>query len=414
MTAQVKREKVLIQDIAARERYALNGGPFGSKLVSSMYVDKGVPVIRGTNLPFDRKFSFDRFVFVSKEKASELRANLARPGDLIFTQRGTLGQIGIIPISSPYQEFVISQSQMKLSVNQSKVDALYLYYYFRQPAIVDKIEALALRAGVPHINLQILREFPVELPDIDTQQRITSILSSYDDLIENNTRRIEILEELTRRIYEEWFVHFRAPDFEDLPLVDSSLGPIPQGWKIEVATKAFEIEYGKTLPKTMMNGSGTYPVYGAGGIIGRYDSKNVREATTLITSRGAGSGTVFRTIEAAFVTNNSFIVTRSSATKGWSQVMIQLALSRAPIKNAVGGAAQPQLTLDGLGSVPILLPPDALADRFSDIAGSTGKLAINLELQNRNLRVQRDLLLPKLISGEIDLSEAEELLEAAE
>jgi type I restriction enzyme, S subunit len=109
-----------VAEIAAKERYALNGGPFGSKLVSSMYEPDGVPVIRGINLPLERRFSFDDFVFVSSEKAHELRANTARPGDIVFTQRGTLGQIGLIgliPKSTQYEMFVVSQSRMKLTVD---------------------------------------------------------------------------------------------------------------------------------------------------------------------------------------------------------------------------------------------------------------------------------------------------------
>ena len=226
------RRLVTVMDLADDQRYALNGGPFGSKLVSSMYVAEGVPVIRGTNLPFDRRFSFDDFVYVSPEKAEELSANTARPGDIVFTQRGTLGQIGIIPKNSVLDRFIISQSQMKLTVGSNIADAEYIYYYFRQPEVIRKIKSLASSSGVPHINLQTLREFLLEIPCLDEQRIVASILSAYDDLIENNTRRIAILEEMARRIFEKWFVHFRAPGCEGLPMVESAIGPMPRGWEI--------------------------------------------------------------------------------------------------------------------------------------------------------------------------------------
>ena len=105
----VKWPSVEIKKLASEEKNSIVGGPFGSDLVSKDYVESGVPVIRGTNLPFDKGFSLDNLVFVSDAKAIKLKANCAYPGDLVFTQRGTLGQIGLIPKDSPYPKYVISQ-----------------------------------------------------------------------------------------------------------------------------------------------------------------------------------------------------------------------------------------------------------------------------------------------------------------
>ena len=121
-----------IARIASRQRWSLNGGPFGSKLVSSMYVPDGVPVIRGTNLPLDGRFEDSGFVFVTIEKAEDLRQHQARPGDIVITQRGTLGQVGIIPRDARYPIYVISQSQMKLTVDTAKTEPLFIYYLFRE------------------------------------------------------------------------------------------------------------------------------------------------------------------------------------------------------------------------------------------------------------------------------------------
>lgn len=169
-------------DVAAKKRWALNGGPFGSKLSRKHYSESGVPVIRGTNLSGSSKFSFDDFVYVSEEKADELRANNAHPGDLIFTQRGTIGQVGLIPFDSPIPRFVISQSQMKLTVDPEQADALFLYYFFSTADTVQQIQNLAFAAGVPHINLDILRKFEISVPPVQVQRRIAGILSAYDEL----------------------------------------------------------------------------------------------------------------------------------------------------------------------------------------------------------------------------------------
>ena len=219
-------------EVAAKKRWALNGGPFGSKLSRKHYSESGVPVIRGTNLPSDCKFSFDDFVFVSEEKADELQANNAHPGDLVFTQRGTIGQVGLIPADSRFRRFVISQSQMKLTVDSAVASPLFLYYFFSAGDTVQKIQNLAFAAGVPHINLDILRNFEVPLPSLPVQQRIAGILSAYDELIENSLRRIKILESMARALYREWFVHFRFPGHENHARVTSPLGEIPQGWEV--------------------------------------------------------------------------------------------------------------------------------------------------------------------------------------
>ena len=114
-----------VADIASPAKNALVGGPFGSNLVSKDYVETGVPVIRGQNMG-ERWISGD-FVFVSEEKTKQLSPNTARPGDLIFTQRGTLGQVAIVP-EKLFDAFIISQSQMKLTVDKEKADALFMYY----------------------------------------------------------------------------------------------------------------------------------------------------------------------------------------------------------------------------------------------------------------------------------------------
>lgn len=216
-------------DLAAPKKWALNGGPFGSKLVSKDYVESGVPVIRGGNLPDGTRFSFDDLVFVSEDKADNLLANNAHPGDIIFTQRGTLGQVGIIPANGPYRRYVISQSQMKLTVDETKANREFLYYFFRCPATVQQIVSHSLVAGVPHINLDILRNWEIPLPPLPIQRRISAILSGYDNLIENNTRRIQILEQMAQALYREWFVNFRFSGYATVKLVDSTAGKIPQG-----------------------------------------------------------------------------------------------------------------------------------------------------------------------------------------
>jgi type I restriction enzyme S subunit len=186
----MKWPTVKLDSIKADVRYAFVGGPFGSNLTTRDYVEEGIPVIRGNNLPADRLFLDDDFVFVTDEKADDLQSNTAYPGDVIFTQRGTLGQVGIIPLEAKFSRYVISQSQMKLSVNPEKANARFVYYFFRMPSTARSVINHALTSGVPHINLGILKNFEIALPPMTVQEHIIDILSAYEDLIENNRRRM--------------------------------------------------------------------------------------------------------------------------------------------------------------------------------------------------------------------------------
>lgn len=165
----------------------LTGGPFGSSLGRDDYVSDGVPVIRGTNLGSDGRFTSADFVYVTEEKADFLSRNTALPGDLVFTQRGTLGQVGIVP-EGPFPRFVISQSQMRLRVDARVADARFLLAVFRTQEMLHTIRSRAITTGVPHINLGILGGIEVRLPPLAQQRETAAMLAALDDKIESNRR----------------------------------------------------------------------------------------------------------------------------------------------------------------------------------------------------------------------------------
>jgi len=152
----VTKSLAKLENLAASEPYALVGGPFGSKLISTDYVDEGIPVIRGSNLNGGRYLEEDDFVYVSEQKMREdLFGNLAHPGDLVFTQRGTLGQVAIIPDNSRFDTYVISQSQMKLTVDKDKADARFIYYFFSSREAVRRILNQNSSSGVRTLILPL-------------------------------------------------------------------------------------------------------------------------------------------------------------------------------------------------------------------------------------------------------------------
>ncbi len=388
--------------LASSEKYAINGGPFGSKLVSKDYVANGVPVIRGCNLPDNAKFSTSGFVFVSDAKADELIANTARPGDLIFTQRGTLGQVGIVPTNTGYSRFIISQSQMKMSVNESEASTNFLYYYFKHPDVVHNIQALAIRAGVPHINLDILRNYEVDAPSLPIQCKIATILSVYDDLIGNNTRRIQILEETVRALYREWFVNFRYPARESVSFVETEIGKVPKGWDVDRFDKALVLQRGFDLP-THQRIVGNIPIYASTGIAGYHNVSKVK-GPGVITGRSGSLGSVMYSENDFWPLNTSLWV---KEFKRASPILAFYMLSNMDLKGFNSGAAVPTLNRNDIHEKLINIPPRQLIDKFDEIALPIIRQVNSLRSKNENLRQTRDLLLPKLVSGEIDVSDVD-------
>jgi type I restriction enzyme S subunit len=282
---------VKIDDITSKTKYSCVGGPFGSSLSRKHYVEEqAVPVIRGTNLSGDQ-FIDDGFVFVSEEKGDELHRNLAFPGDIVFTQRGTLGQVAIIPKDVKYKRYVVSQSQMKLAVNENIADSYYVYSYFRSSEAKRAIGNNAIIGGVPHINLGILKAIEIPLPSLNIQKKISKILKSLDEKIELNRQTNQTLEQMAQAIFKCWFVDFEptrakiaaklngqdperaamaaisgkaiieleqlSPDtqqqlrstaglFPD-KLVDSELGEIPEGWAVRALDEIAHYQNGMAL-----------------------------------------------------------------------------------------------------------------------------------------------------------------------
>lgn len=199
--------EVEIEDLRAKGESTLVGGPFGSDLTQNDYVaEPGVPVIRGTNLGGkESRFVDDGFVYVTTEKAAKLRRNMAFPGDVIFTQRGTLGQIAIIPKAAKFPEYIISQSQMKLTPDASRIDARFLYQYFRTPAALRRLLGQTQATGVPHINLGILKRFAVPVPPLDEQRRIAEVLDRAEALRAKRRAALAQLDTLTQSIFLDLF-----------------------------------------------------------------------------------------------------------------------------------------------------------------------------------------------------------------
>lgn len=329
-------------------------------------------------------------------------------GDTVFAritpclENGKIAQINDLPegVGFGSTEFFVFRCKEGVS------DKDFIYYLartddVRSPAIKSMVGA----SGRQRADKSVIENLEVLVPSLSKQCDISDILSTYDNLIENNTRRIQILEQMAQAIYIEWFVNFRFPGHEKVKMVDSGsdFGKIPEGWLVKKLGDIFDVKYGKNLPTSNIQTTGNYPVYGAGGVIGFYNEQNSGGKVTLVTCRGNGSGTVWRTRGSGFVTNNSFTVRPKEEYKFMDFMTIYFALKNANVNSAISGSAQPQITIESINFVKVLLPKENLLKVFQDSVKPSFDLIDTLFIENQNLRQTRDLLLPKLVIGEIKI-----------
>ena len=405
MIAANKWPVVRLSMLAVDAKGSIAGGPFGSDLVSRDYVASGVPVIRGCNLSNHAKFSFDDLVFVTENKADAHHLNCAHPGDLVFTQRGTLGQIGLLPKNSPYSRFLISQSQMKMTVDANRADALYLYNYFRLPSTVAYIENHALQSGVPHINLGILKKLQIICPPLSVQKKIAAIISAYDELIENNQRRIALLEKMSEEIYREWFVRMRFPGHDKLKLVKG----VPQGWRLSCLGNVAKFTMGQSPSSEFYNEVGNGLPFHQG--VGTYGERFPRTITYCSEDgRRAHKGDILFSVRAPVgrlnIADREMIIGRGLAAlrhkKEYNSYLYYLLKTAFANEDIIGnGSIFNSVGKDELAKFPIFEPESSLVERFDAIASKMDEQITVLIHATECLKSSRDALLPRLISGKL-------------
>ena len=286
-------------------------------------------------------------------------------------------------------------------VCNDKYDEEYVYYLIKNFLPNLKLFNLGTASGREYISKSNFEKIELQVEtDKDKQIIIGKILSRYDSLIENYQKQIKLLEEAAQRLYKEWFVDLHFPGYENTPVVDG----VPEGWEKKSVDSIYHIKYGKNLSTKEIHRTGKYPVYGANGVIGYYDKANCNNQVVLITSRGNGSGDVLMTYhKEAFITNNSFIVIPQKDFEFCGLPFTYQLLTLANFRSVRTGAAQPQLTNQSIHTVYVILPKKSIIENYCRIASKSNEQVIVLKSQIRLLTEARDRLLPKLMSGEIEV-----------
>ena len=324
------------------------------------------------------------------------QSKLWKPGTLCITIAANIAESAILGIEGCFPDSVVG-----FVADPDKADVRFVKYYME----ILKLQMQSVSRGTTQDNLSLdkLLTFDFLVPPLPVQRRIAGILSAYDELMENSQRRIRLLEAMARALYREWFVHFRFPGHETHPRVASPLGDIPQGWEVKPLFELTKVNYGKNLPTKKLADDGAYPVYGAAKIIGRY-TEYTREGRTIICGCRGSVGEMQITEPQCFVTNNSFTF---DPTHSDNFFWLFHTLKERGLRDVVGGAAQPQITLEGISSVELVTPPLPLRTRFQKTVAAMFGQAWALQRQIQNLRRTRDLLLPRLLSGQVHLPAVE-------
>lgn len=392
------------------------------QVVTGRTPPKAKPEMFGVDFPFltpsdmgfmERTVQTERYL--SHDGASGFERILLPAGSACFVCIGaTIGKASIT------NETTFSNQQINSIIPDSKkADGAFIYYSVASNP--DLLKKQAGGAATPIINKSAFSNIEIPLPPLPIQRRIAGILSAYDDLIEVNTRRIKALEEMARRTYEEWFVHYRFP---------GGNGSRPEGWELASIGSLFQTSSGGTpsrkkveyfdgdIPwlktKELLDG----PIFETEEKITKLglqksSAKLFPPKTVIIAMYGATIGQLGVLLNQAATNQACCAILPTNDGPSWVFMFLTLLVHRDDLIDLRAGAAQQNINQGIVRDFEFVLPNEAVLRAFEGLVSPMLKLSFDLQQQNTNLRAQRDLLLPRLVSGAIDVSEAEHTVEAA-
>ncbi|MDT0511184.1 MULTISPECIES: restriction endonuclease subunit S [unclassified Halomonas] len=401
--------KVQLEEVCDR----ITVGHVGS--MADKYVDDGIPFLRSQNItPF--KIDLGSVKYIGEEFNSKLKKSALRPGDVAVVRTGYPGTAAVIPPSLP----ISNCADLVVITPSEDLDPWFLSCLFNSIWGKGAVAGNLVGVAQQHFNVSAAKNLTIYLLPLVTQRRIAAALSAYDDLIENNTRRIEILEEMARRLYEEWFVHFRFPGNEGVSFKESELGKIPEGWRIQELGDVYQINPEAIKPKSapdeihyidiasvspgQIDKAETMQFANAPGRARRI----VRSGDVLWSCVRPNRRSCAMVVEPRenTVASTGFAVLRArSVSKHYLYQHVRADQFVSYLVNRATGAAYPAVKAADFKEAKIIVPQRDILSDFDKAVAPMRSLIHRLDRKNANLRAQRDLLLPKLVSGEIDVSD---------
>ena len=352
---------------------------------------------------------------------------LLRRGDMVVAMTDLVQDAPILgsPAFVPDDNRFLHNQRLGKIINlkTNKIVPEFLFYLLNTASVRAQIKGSASGATVRHTSPSRIYQVAVRLPSLPTQRRIAGILLAYDELIENSQRRIQILETMARALYREWFVHFRFPGHENVPRVDSPIGDLPEGWEVRsLSYLCSRMESGGTPRRNR-------PEYWTGGEISWFktgelwdgfvfdsEEKITEQARRESTARVFESGTILMAIYGSPTVGRLGILTKPSScnqaalglvadSSRVSQTFLYFVLFflRDEFNGMAQGAAQQNISKEKVAGTMATVPPRVLVERFDSIAQPIMEQIQGLQHQVSTLRRTRDLLLPRLLSGQVDL-----------
>lgn len=364
--------------------------------IGADFVEVGVNYIRSEMLTSSKYIASNGMLYIDISTHEKLKRSQLQKGDILFSMAGVyLGKTSIlrekdVPANT-------NQAVALIRVDESKCNREYVYYYLNLSETVKKVNTVSGQSAQPNINLRLIGNIEVELPSIEKQNTIVFILSAYDDLIENNQKQIKLLEEAAQRLYKEWFVDLRFPGYENTPIIDG----VPDGWRKGTLGDVAPFKRGKTITKDRTS-VGEIPVV-AGGLEPAYYHNQSNTSSPVITVSGSGANAGFTKMyyEKIWASDCSFVDKQNTSHLYFTFCVLKNKKSVIDILQK--GAAQPHVYAKDINTLEIAIPEIEILARFENtVSPYFEKVKVLLE-QIELSKQARDRLLPKLMSGELEV-----------
>ena len=368
------------------------------RIFAKEYQSDGVPFYRGKEIIAKQKGNaISNELFISRNRYEEIKARYGVPQqrELLLTSVGTLG----VPYVIKEEEFYFKDGNLTWFRHFNGLDVEYLYYWFLSPYGKNEINTKAIGSTQKALTIDSLSKFDIKIPaNLDDQRRIASILSSLDRKIELNNKINADLEEMAQAIFKNWFVDFEP--FKDGKFVDSELGMIPEGWKVGCLGDIAEITSGKRPPKKSKDKTKELfiPLIGASDIMG-FTSDVLYERSILVIGRVGTHGVVQRFQEKCWPSDNTLVIESS-----YYNYVYQL-LKGIDYSAINRGSTQPLITQTDVKNTDVIIAPENVLKEYESITSTLfSKHRANIK-ENSRLSLLRDTLLPRLMSGELEIPE---------
>ena len=393
-------EKVKLSDISEN----IQTGPFGSQLHQSDYSELGTPVVMPKDI-INGKIIEESIARVTSEHIERLHKHKIKSGDILYSRRGDVGRCAYATMRE--KDWLCGTGCLCVTVNEKIADSKFVFYQLQLPKTIGWVVNHAVGSTMLNLNTSILGNIPLVIPPLETQQKIASILSAYDNLIENNQKQIKLLEEAAQRLYKEWFVDLRFPGFESTEIVDG----VPWGWKIQKLSDVADVVMGQSPKSEFYNTEMQGLPFHQG--VGSYGTRFVNDDVYSTSfTRIAESGSILFSVRAPVgrlnITKNKVVIGRGLAAinhkEKMQSFMYYLLKERFFKDNIVGnGSIFASITKDELLSQTFLIPTKEITTKYNDIVSDIDRKIEIIDSQIKILTESRDRLLPKLISGEMEV-----------